>query len=235
MVAAGERTEVELHDVAAPQRMFARLVVRLGRPLAERDDRLEPAVVRARCAHRELEVEGQLALVHALAQATSEHDLLERDVGGLLRAVEPRNLLGVLHPPQLLDDAPGRDELRIPDGLGQALPLAVRQAFALEPSAMDAQVPQRPREMPRALVQVDPPLEVGDLVRRLPLVTPVGEEDRGLARDDHLGVRAREAREVPDVRQPRDDERVDLEHVEALGQSPTPQAVIHASASSARW
>ena len=86
--------------------------------LAGGDDRRERRGLGAEAAHRELEVERDVAL-GAPGEAAAEH-LLERVVGQLRGGADRVELGGVLDRAQLLDDAAGGGELdAVGDELGE--------------------------------------------------------------------------------------------------------------------
>src|SRR4029078_9441191 len=78
-----------------------RQMVRLVCVLAERDDRLERDVLRPGAEHRPVELEGDVALPHALREL--REDLVERPVGDALGLSDQVELLRLLHPAQTLD------------------------------------------------------------------------------------------------------------------------------------
>src|SRR5262245_177502 len=71
-VAVHPRAEVQLDQIAGAQRPLARAVVRLGRLLAEGDDRVEGERLGAAAAHPDLQVDGDLELGHAGAQRAEQ-------------------------------------------------------------------------------------------------------------------------------------------------------------------
>src|SRR4029453_18450397 len=96
VVPVSQRPEVELDQVAARQLPFRQVVVGFRRVVAERDDRVERAILGAGLDHRPLEYLGERALRDALAQTSAQDDGLEGPVCEALRAINRRDLLAVL-------------------------------------------------------------------------------------------------------------------------------------------
>ena len=212
------------------------VVVGFGRVVAERDDRVERAILGAGLDHRPFEDLGERALRHALAQAAAKDDGLERPVGEALRAIDRRDLLGVLDPAQAFDLGTDRHELQALRPIRELFPRLVGERVPLEPHARGAERSARVDEGLRVVLPVDGPRQVGHLVAGLRPVPAVGQEHRRRVRRDHeLRVRPREAGQVAHVGQARDDQRLELRLAEALGEPGAPQPVIHGSASSATW
>src|SRR6266508_86242 len=232
VVPVNKPPEVHLHDVAPRKRPAGRFVMRLGRVLPERHDRVERRTRRPGPAQLGLELERQLALAHTVPEPS--HDGIECLVGGTLSPLKGRELVRVLHPSLALDLAPHRDEL---DPLRRGPELLVgpeRDPFGFEPESPYADAPGGPHHRLEEPVQVRDPLQVGDLVAGLLGVAAVGEEGRTVRGQEHLAVGPGEPRHVPDVGQPGEEEPVRSELGQPGGEPGAPQVVIHGSASIAR-
>jgi hypothetical protein len=232
VVALHQGAEVELDDVATAELARGGRVMRLGGVLTERGDGVERQPVAAGLAHRELQLDGQVALGHPLHEL-ADH-LLEPLVGDGLGPADQRELVGVLDPAELLDLRADGRELKAGRALVQVLEELIRHAGRLEPDAGDPQVAAAGTEVVEEARGVHGPLQVGDLVARLLVVAEVGEEPGVVGGQQQLRVRAGEPGQVADVDQAGDEHRLDVECVQALGETASSYRVIHARASSAR-
>ena len=175
--------------------------------IGRRDDRRERRRLGTHAAHRELEIDGDVAL-GAPRQSPLEH-LFEGPVGELRRRANAVELLGFLDRAQLLDHAAGSYELNlVTDQLGQARMLLDRHLGVVEPQ------PPGGEALDRQLEQVRPDLALplrGDLLGRLREITEVRQEAaQAVATDDRGRVGAGEAGEPADVDQAGDEQAVEL-------------------------
>src|SRR5919197_1709614 len=234
-VSLDQRAEVEGHRLALAQLVVTGVVMRLGAALAEGDDRIEPPVLRAGLAHRDLQFERDRPLGDARLERPAEHHALERLIGRRLRPFDQLDLVGVLAHPEPLDLALERDELDARESVRQPSPGPVRDAGGLETERADAEVADRLWHGRRA-VEIDPRIQGRrHLVRRLLRVPAVREEDAASRGDQRLSVGAGETGQETDVREPRHEHAVDAELLEPGREARAPQRVIHRIASSAGW
>ena len=183
-------------------------------------------------SHRELELRRGLPL----RDPDDEHleDVLERAVRGLLCGSQLRELLGVLGPSEPLDLFPHPREPQPIEPLLPSLELRDRDGMTLEPQPLHAESARVFEDRHGGILHRRHPVEVRDLVAGLLVVPPVGEVHRAGRPYERHARRAREPRQVPNVRELADEQRVDLQFGAALRQSVPPRHVIHGIASRAR-
>ena len=180
---------------------------------ARADDRLEREAVPAFLVEELREIPGDLAL-----GAPDERHLgqpLEDAIRDLAGAAERVELALVLHGAELLDEAVGRDGLRL--SLLQRLVARVGDRIRLEADAAREGL----RELADQVALRLDDLDAVDCARSLE-IAKVGEEPDAVAVDDERGVRAVEADEVDDVHRVRDEQRL----LELFLQ--TCKAIVHA-------
>ena len=196
-------------SVSCRDRHVARHGVRARAVLGGGDDRRERDALGAAPAHRDLEVERDVAL--GAADDAGADDLLEGLVGELRGGADELDLGLVLDRAQGLDDAAGGDELDVAlgDELGELRVLADGQVAVVEAEL------QRPggQALDRALEQVrgDLALPLGvELLGGLREVAKVGDEAHLLGAEHDGGVGAVEAGQPAHVDEVRDEQRVEL-------------------------
>jgi hypothetical protein len=189
-------------------RLPAGLGVRERAVRAGGDDGRERHPLGAAPAHRDLEVERDVAL--RASDEAAVDDLGERRVGQPGGGPDRVELGGVLQRAQVLDEPAGGDE--VDAEAGELRVLADRDLGVVEADAPGRQPVRRPLEQVLAdLVRV----RVAHLVARLREVAEVGQEPAGaVAADDGRPARAGEAGQPPHVRGARDEQGVEL----ALGE-----------------
>ena len=162
VIAAVQRAEIQLDDVAFVEQAVSGLVVRLGGVLAEGHDRLEAEAVGAVTMQQVLELTGHGQLGHADREGLE--DVLERLVGDRLGPAKVLELLVVLHPPQPFDLVTQRHELHAGE-LGRELFVRPHgDLMRLEAQPLDAHGRQLRSERLAEPAEVGDALEVGHLV-----------------------------------------------------------------------
>ena len=177
--------------------------------LAGGDDRRKRDGLRTAAAHRDLEVERDVAL-RAPDDAGAD-DLLEGLVGEARGGADLVDLVAVLDGPQRLDDPAGGDELDVAlgDELRELLVLLDRQVRVVEAERREAVR----KALDGALEQVGRDLSLPDgieLLGGLRQVAKVGDEAQLLGADDGSPVGSVEARQPAQVDEVRHEQRVEL-------------------------
>jgi hypothetical protein len=129
-----------------------------------------------------------------------------RDRGRLADGVQ---LAGLLHRAQALHEPAARHELGVPRG--ERRPGVVGHVRGLEPDAPFEELRDVADERTRGLRDLEPVECAGPLG-----VAEVGEEAHTLRLDERGGVRAREAGQVADVDEARDEQRLLEQRLQAL-------------------
>jgi hypothetical protein len=233
VIAADQRTEVDLDEVTCGQHRVRRPVMRDRRVRPGRHDRLERHPVGTVVEHQCLQFPAHLALGPAGAQPAAFDQVAQRRVGRLAGQPQQCDLAGILDLAQRFDRARGADQL----GRGPRcrLPGASRAQFARQRGevvdrddvALEAQpahpVGGRAPHQGTSARPLNADLHVGRLLRRLGAISPVGRQPGArLAVGVHQqrGVRAGESRQITDV------DQVSHQHgVQLGGPQPVPQTV----------
>ena len=192
-----------------------------------RDDRVEAVAARAAFAHRELELERELPFGDAVGQSREHRQ--ERVVGDRARPADAVDLAEVLHPAQILDERARRDELGPLERGHEPALLGPGDAVLLEAEPGSGRDERGQRGVLRGRGEADLDADVGvdtgrrQLLLRLFRVAPVGHEQRVVRSHHQHGRRAGESGQVPDVRELRDEERIDVRVGEPSSQATEPR------------
>jgi hypothetical protein len=177
--------------------------VRLGAVRAGCDDRVEAVAAGAALAHRELELERELAFRDPGLEPRQER--LERVVGDRTRGTHAIDLAAILHAPEVFHQRAGRYELCSVERRDEPTLVGPADALVLEPEARSRldQLRQRRALGRRGQADLDVDLCVdpgrAELLLRLLGVAAIGDEQRAFGRDEEHRRGSGEAGEVPDV------------------------------------
>ena len=240
-VPVDDAAEVDHDELVRRDLPVRRPRVRLGAVRARRDDRVE-AHRRSRRVRASRTRAASAKSRSVGASRSVGQDVGQRVVGDRARGLDPGDLTGVLHHPEVLDQMLGRARARRP---GTSRPnvalLRPRHPVGLEPEARRSPARSRPQDLasarpacvPTPMCGVAP--VAGELLGRLVPVAAVGHERaRPSAVTRSIARGAGEPGEVPDVRQAGDEQRVDPGVGEALAQSRNASARRPSAGGSAR-
>jgi len=216
VVAADQRTEVDLHEIPGPQFGVGGPVMRDSRIGAGGDDRLEGPPVGAVFEHQELQFAGHRPLSPPRTQSTAGDQRGQGRIGRLARQPQQRHLTGVLDLPKALDDAPGPGQrcLRIlAEPACERVEAVDGDHVALESDPRGA-VDQGTPDQVRCARPLDHHLQIGGLAGGLGQVPGVGGQHRrgvgarSCGEHQQSGVGAGEPRQIPHVDQVAHHQRV---------------------------
>ena len=203
VVAADQRAEVDLDEVARRQHCVGRPVVRDRRVGPGRHDGLERHAVGAVVEHQRLEFAAYLFLRPARAQPAALDEVRQRGVGRLARQPQQRDLARVLDLAQRLHRSRGPDQLSgVARGLAQGGEPVDGHHVAFKPQPAHAVLGGAPGQM-RPARPLDDDLRVRGLLRGLGAIATVGGQHRRFAvgADQQRRIRTREAGQITHVDQ----------------------------------